>query len=57
MDYEAETVMFVPHTPGGQLKKILQGIDDQVTSGQYGKVRMVEKLGNTLIQSFGNQAP
>ena len=52
-----ETVMFVPHTPGGQLKKILQGIDDQVTSGQYGKVRMVEKLGNTLIQSIGNQAP
>ena len=53
-----ETVLFAPHTPGGELKKILQDIDDQVMGSQrYGRVRVVEKLGSSLIEALGNQAP
>ena len=30
---QPETVLFIPHTPEGQLKKLFQEIDDQVNGG------------------------
>ena len=57
-DVPPETVIFVPHTPGGELKKTIQDIDDQVMGGQkFGRVKVIEKLGTSLIDSLGNQAP
>ena len=55
--HKPESVLFVPFTPGGELRKELQQIDRKVTSTKNGQIRVVEKLGNTLIQSLGNQAP
>ena len=50
--------MFVPHTPNSELKKILQEVDSKVMgSSPYGKVKVVEKQGNSLINSLENQAP
>ena len=55
--HKPESVLFVPFTPGGELRKELQQIDRKVTSTKNGQIRVVERLGNTLIQSLGNQAP
>ena len=50
--------MFVPHTPNSDLKKILQKVDDQVmVNTEFGRVKVVERLGSTLLQSIGNPAP
>ena len=55
---KAESVLFAPHTPSSELKKILQEVDSKVMGNSpYGKVKVVEKLGNSLINSLGNQAP
>ena len=46
---EIETVMFVPHTPGGELARLLQEADDLFIKGKgIGRVRMVERGGTTL---------
>ena len=53
-----ETVIFVPFTPEGQLKKSIQAIDDLVMGNQKaGRVKVVETLGNSFLNSLGNQAP
>ena len=40
------------------LRKSMQEIDRQVMGNQeYGKVKVMERLGNSLIKSLGNQAP
>ena len=53
-----ETVMFVPHTPNGDLKKALQKIDAKV-NGQckFSAVKMVETLGPNLNNSLSNNSP
>ena len=51
-------MLFAPHTPNSELKKILQEVDSKVMgNSSYGRVKVVEKLGNSLINSLGNQAP
>ena len=53
-----ESVLFVPFTPGGELKKILQKVDSEVTgSRKFGKVKVVETLGQKVIESLGNKVP
>ena len=53
-----ETVIFVPHTPYGELKKKLMEVDDLVTgSCKFSKVKVVETLGQKLNQSISNTAP
>ena len=44
-----ETIMFVPHTPNGELAQFLQEADDRFTKGKdMGRVKMVERGGTTL---------
>ena len=46
---EIETVMFVPHTPAGELARLLQEADDKFTRGKgMGRIKMVERGGTTL---------
>ena len=53
-----ETVLFVPHTPGGALKKILQQVDGQVMGDNpYGRVKVVETLGDNMVNALSNRAP
>ena len=53
-----ESVLFVPHTPGGALKKRLQAIEDAgLVSKVSGVVRVVERGGDTLYSQLGNPAP
>ena len=56
-DPPPETILFVPFTKGSQLKKELQKIDKQVSNSKYGRVRVTERLGTSLINLIGNQAP
>ena len=58
LNAKPESVIFVPHTPNGELRKSIQKIDEKVMRGfKSGRVKVVEKLGNTLINTIGNQAP
>ena len=53
-----ETVLFAPHTPGGELRRILQKVDTEVMGDRkFGRVKVVEHLGDKLISSLGNKAP
>ena len=53
-----ESILFVPHTPNSELRKILQQVDDKVMNRmEFGKVKVVERLGLTLLKSLGNPAP
>ena len=53
-----ETILIIPHTPNSDLKKILQKVDDQVMANtEFGRVKVIERLGSTLLQSLGNPAP
>ena len=39
-----ETVLFVPHTPNSELKKVLQKVDTEVSGrSKYGRVKVIEK--------------
>ena len=50
--------MFTPYTPYGELQKILQDVDSEVSGRRStGRVRVVEKLGIKLIHSLGNRVP
>ena len=53
-----ETILFVPHTPNGELKRALQKIDSKVNGNcKYSTVKMVETLGPKLNNSLSNTAP
>ena len=53
-----ESIVFVPHTPGGDLRKEVQEEEDRISgSSKFGKVKVIERLGNSLIHSLGNKAP
>ena len=53
-----ETVLFVPHTPNGELKKLIQQADTQVSGrNPFGRVKVVETLGPKLNNQLSNTAP
>ena len=53
-----EGVLFVPHTPGGQLKKRLQEVEDNaLATRKAGRIKMVERGGDTILSKIGNPAP
>ena len=53
-----ESVLFVPHTPGGELRKLIQAEEDKVMGGaRFGRVKVVERQGESIIHSLGNKAP
>ena len=53
-----ESVLFAPYTPGGELRRILQAVDKEVMgSHKYGRVKVVERLGDNLITALSNKAP
>ena len=53
-----ESVLFVPHTPYGELKKIMQGVDRELTKVlKYGQNKVVERLGDSLERALCNRAP
>ena len=46
---QIETVIFVPHTPGSELAKLLQEADDSFTKGKgIGRMKIVERGGTKL---------
>ena len=50
-DNRIETIMFVPHTPGGELVRRLQEADDKYSKDKgIGRVKFVERGGTTLKQ-------
>ena len=50
---EIETVVFVPYTIGGQLRKQLQKIDDQTTKVLgMGRTKYVERAGVSMIDTL-----
>ena len=53
-----EGVLFVPHTPGGELKRRLRELEDRaLASRKVGRIRMVERVGRTLLSQLANMAP
>ena len=45
-DREIETIMFIPHTPGGELAKLIQEADDEFSRGRgIGRVKIIERGG------------
>ena len=53
-----ETVLFIPHTHNGQLKRILQQVDREVMGDNpFGRVRFVDTLGDNITKSLSNRAP
>ena len=45
-----ESVLFVPYTPNGEFRKIIQEVDDQIMEGRKsGRVKVVERLGSSLL--------
>ena len=55
---QPETVLFVPHTPGGALKKDLQKVQDQLNRGKkFQGVRIVERMGPKVGSLVAIPAP
>ena len=56
---EIEGVLFVPHTPGGKLMKLLQSKEDQLCSlmGLRKKVQFVERSGTKIIDILSESDP
>ena len=53
-----ETVLFIPHTPNGELKQLLQQVDSEVMGeNPFGRVKLVERLGDNITKSLSNRAP
>lgn len=50
------TVLFIRYTPNGVLKKLIQQVDTSVSEKKpFGRVKMVETLGNKLNESLSNK--
>ena len=55
---EIEAVLFVPASPGSEMKKLLQTAEDQAAKLMNSPtVRVVERAGVKLIQEVGNNNP
>ena len=54
-----ESVLFVPHTPGGALKKLVQEAEILANGGsnKIGLIRVVERVGNKISDQISNKAP
>ena len=53
-----ESVIFVPHTPNSDLKRIIQEADREMTKVmKFGQNKVVERLGSNLGKSLCNRAP
>ena len=53
-----ESVMFVPHTPGGELARQLQKVEDSFSSmHNIGRVKIVERGGRRLKDILGKKDP
>ena len=50
-----EAVLFVPHTPGGALKKLVQEVEAVANAGnKVGQVKIVERVGSKLTEQIRN---
>ena len=55
---ETETVIFIPSTPGSQLKNILQKQDSIITTAMGSpRARFVERAGVTIMEELGSNNP
>ena len=52
-----ESVLFIPHTPNGRLKKVLQEAENQMNKHSFGRVKMVETLDRKLNVLLANTSP
>ena len=52
-----ETILYVPFTPGSVLKKEIQSLEDTLNTSKFGRVRVLERLGRSVIETIGNKAP
>ena len=52
-----ETILYVPFTPGSVLKKEIQSLKDTLNTSKFGRVRVLERLGRSVIETIGNKAP
>ena len=53
-----ESVFFLPYTPESNLKKQLQRVEDNLMAGRkYGRVRMVERGGDSIENLLCNRKP
>ena len=49
---------YLSHSPWGQLKRAIQDINNHIMSNsKTGRVKVVETLGTSQLDSLGNQAP
>ena len=51
-----ESVYFVPHTPGGQLRKQFMEVEERIRSTK-GKIKFVESMGLTIGQRLSRKDP
>ena len=55
---DIETVMFVPHTPGGKLLKMLEDEDERYRKGtKMKRIKFVERGGTTIMNILGRKNP
>ena len=53
-----ELVLFVPHMPGSDLKKEVQKMEELINGRtKFGRLRIQERVGRSLIESLGNKSP
>ena len=53
-----ESILFIPHTPNSILKRRMQDVEDKMTGKEkFGRVRMIETLGQKLNQTLSNNTP
>ena len=55
---EIEAVLFIPATPGSEMRKLLQSTEDQAAKLMNSpSIRVVERAGTKLIDEVGNNNP
>ena len=55
---EIEAVLFIPYTPGSELCKLVQEVDDEFVLGTYHKrIKVVERVGPTLEDILCRASP
>ena len=57
LDPGPETVLFLPHTPHSELKKLVQATEDRLNNNRATKVKIVERNGNKLREVLCNKTP
>ena len=55
---EVESVLFIPHTPGSRLARLMQEVDDSISKITKGKrIRIVERRGDKVIDQISKADP